>query len=230
MATASKWRNFIAAWIYESIFKMKLPFDRSRAVGPLRVCVFILALVPLLSLVWAGLHDQLGTNPIERVTHRTGEWALRFLLLTLTITPARRLLNWPQLLRLRRMLGLYAFFYASLHFLTYLVVDQFFDFHEIARDVVKRPFITVGFFAFVLLVPLAVTSTNGMMRRLGKRWQQLHRLVYVIAIAAVLHFWWLVKADVREPLIYGALLSLLLLYRLWHARRAPVLQALRSSS
>lgn len=194
--------------------------DKARAIAPLRAGIFVLALVPLALLIWAGLHDQLGANPIERVTRRTGDWTLRFLLLTLTVTPLRRALNWPQLLRVRRMLGLYAFFYALLHFLTYLVVDQFFDFHAIAHDIVKRPFITIGFFAFVLLIPLAVTSTHAMMRRLGQRWQQLHRAVYVIAIAGVVHFYWLVKADVREPLIYAAILSVLLGYRLWHRRRS----------
>lgn len=194
--------------------------DKGHAIAPLRAAVFVLALVPLALLIWAGFHDQLGANPIERVTRRTGDWTLRFLLLTLTVTPLRRALNWPQLLRLRRMLGLYAFFYALLHFLTYFIVDQFFDLHAIAHDIVKRPFITVGFFAFLLLIPLAITSTNAMMRRLGKRWQQLHRAIYVIAIAGVIHFYWLVKADIRQPLIYAAILSLLLGYRLWHRHRS----------
>lgn len=191
----------------------------------LKALVFVACLVPLALMVWDGFRDQLGTNPIEEITHRTGDWTLRLLLLTLTVTPARRLLARPELLRLRRMLGLFTFFYASLHFMTYFWLDQFFDFSAIAKDVIKRPFITIGFTAFVLLIPLAVTSTNRMMRRLGRRWQQLHRLVYAIAIAGVLHYWWLVKADVRTPLIYAALLAVLLGYRVWFARaktaRAP---------
>ena len=184
-----------------------------------KVLLFVLCLIPLALMIVDGLYNRLGTNPIEEITHRTGDWTLRFLLITLTVTPARRLLGRPELLRLRRMLGLFAFFYASLHFVTYFWLDQFFDFAEIAKDVIKRPFITIGFAAFILLIPLAVTSTNRMMRRLGRRWQQLHRLVYVIAIAGVLHYWWLVKADVRTPAIYASLLAVLLGYRVWVARK-----------
>lgn len=185
--------------------------------------VFMLCLVPL---VWLGVDaygDRLGANPIEAITHSTGTWTLVFLLITLSITPLRRLTGVNALIRLRRMLGLYAFFYACLHFVTYFWLDQFFDGAAIVKDIVKRPFITVGFFAFVLLIPLAVTSTNAMVKRLGgRRWQLLHRLVYVIAIAGVVHYLWLVKKDLTQPLIYAAVLGVLLGYRL--VRVAPSFQ------
>jgi sulfoxide reductase heme-binding subunit YedZ len=185
----------------------------------LKPLVFVVCLLPLGIMVWQGLHDGLGANPIEELTHRTGDWTLRLLLITLAVTPLRQTLGWTQLMRLRRMLGLYAFFYATLHFTIYLWLDQFFDWGEIAADIVKRPYITVGFAAFVLLIPLAATSTQGMMRRLRRHWVRLHRAVYVIAILGVMHFWWLVKADVREPAVYAALLTLLLGYRLLRAGR-----------
>ncbi len=169
------------------------------------------------------MHRGLGANPIEYITHSTGWWTLGFLLLTLTVTPLRRLTGAAWLLRLRRMLGLFAFFYACLHFTTYLWLDQFFDPAGIAKDLVKRPFITIGFAAFLLLIPLAATSTNAMVRRLGaQRWQKLHRLVYVIAVLGVLHFWWLVKKDIREPLVFAAVLAVLLLARLLYARRQRI--------
>ena len=180
----------------------------------LKPAVFIASLFPLAWMIWDGFNAGLGANPIEEITHRTGDWALRLLLITLAITPARKLFNLTQLIRLRRMLGLYAFFYAVLHFLTYIVFDHFFDMAEIAQDVIKHPYITVGFGAFVLLIPLAVTSTNKMMKRLGKRWKKLHQLVYLIGTLGVLHYLWLVKADVREPLIYGIVLIALLVLRL----------------
>jgi sulfoxide reductase heme-binding subunit YedZ len=170
--------------------------------------------------MWDGWQGNLGANPIEETTHRTGDWALRFLLITLAVTPLRRWFGWGRLHRLRRMFGLYAFFYALLHFLTYLVLDQFFDWGEIIKDIIKRPYITMGFSAFVMLIPLAATSTNGMMRRLGRRWGQLHQLVYVIAVAGVLHYLWLVKADTRQPLIYAFVLLFLLLARSWQQRRS----------
>ena len=185
--------------------------------------IFLLCLVPLVSLVWSGFHGALGANPIEKVTHITGDWALRLLLLTLAVTPASKVLGWGFLLRWRRMLGLYAFFYAALHFLTYLVLDQFFDFSEIGKDILKRPYITVGFTAFLLLIPLAVTSTNTMMKRLGRNWKRLHQLVYVIALLAVLHFLWLVKADNLEPLIYAVILILLFAARVWLQRRGKAI-------
>jgi sulfoxide reductase heme-binding subunit YedZ len=185
----------------------------------IKVIVFFACLIPLAFGIWDGFHDQLGANPIEEITHRTGDWALRMLLLTLSATPARRVLGWSWPLRVRRMLGLYTFFYACLHFLTYLVLDQFFDWDEILKDIIKRPYITVGFSAFILLIPLAVTSTNAMMRRLGKRWGQLHQLVYVIAVLAILHYLWLVKADYLQPLIHACILLALLMVRVWYQRR-----------
>lgn len=177
-----------------------------------KAVLFFLGLLPLVALFWRGL----GANPVETLTHHTGTWGLRFLLLTLAVTPLRRLLSWNWLLRYRRMLGLFAFFYALLHFTTYLVFDQFFDPAAITRDVLNRPYITVGFLAFVLLIPLAVTSTNKMIRRLGaRRWQRLHRLVYAIGLLVILHYFWLVKADLSRPLLYAVVLALLLGYRLW---------------
>jgi sulfoxide reductase heme-binding subunit YedZ len=165
--------------------------------------------------------DNLGANPIEFITRSTGTWTLVGLMLTLTITPLRKMTGWGSLLRIRRMLGLFSFFYATLHFITYIWLDQFFDLGAIIHDVYKRPFITVGFSAFILLIPLALTSSNVMIRRLGaKRWQQLHKLVYLIAILGVLHYVWLVKKDLTQPLIYAGVLTLLLGWRLWHARQA----------
>ena len=179
----------------------------------IKLGVFIACLIPLGLLGFDAYSDNLGANPIEVITRSTGTWTLVFLLVTLSITPVRKLTGWNSLIKLRRMLGLYAFFYASLHFTMYIWLDQFFDLYEIVKDVPKRPFITVGFASFTLLIPLAATSTSGMIRRLGKRWQQLHRLVYVTAIGGVVHYLWLVKADVRKPLIYGLILTLLLACR-----------------
>jgi sulfoxide reductase heme-binding subunit YedZ len=176
--------------------------------------IFGICLLPLLRLLVLGESGGLGANPIEFITRSTGTWTLVGLLLTLSVTPLRRLTGRADLIRYRRMLGLFAFFYAGLHFVTYLWLDQFFDPAAIARDIVKRPFITVGFAAFVLLIPLALTSTHAMMRRLGRRWQQLHRLIYLIALLGVIHFLWLVKKDLTEPLIYAAVLALLLGARL----------------
>lgn len=165
-------------------------------------------------LGWKAYQQDLGANPIEVITHATGDWTMRFLLITLSITPLRRLLKQPWLIRFRRMFGLFAFFYVSLHFLTYIWLDQSFDVHAMLADVVKRKFITVGFTGFVLLIPLAITSTAGWIRRLGgKRWQALHRLIYVSAIAGVIHYLWLVKADMTKPLEYGFILFVLLGYR-----------------
>ncbi|MDT8387050.1 MAG: protein-methionine-sulfoxide reductase heme-binding subunit MsrQ [Thiogranum sp.] len=176
--------------------------------------VFAACLLPLAILIWKTFNDQLGANPIEAITHHTGEWALRFLLLTLLMTPLKRFSGWLWPVRLRRMLGLYTFFYASLHLATYLWLDQFFLWDEIWLDIIDRPFITVGMLAYLLLLPLALTSNRYMIRRLGKNWKRLHRLAYVIPALGVLHFWWLVKADVLEPLVYGLLLAGLLLARL----------------
>lgn len=182
--------------------------------------LFILCMAPLALLVWNGLHHDLGANPVEKMTHVTGDWTLRLLLITLTVTPLRKLTGWHAVIRVRRMLGLYAFFYACLHFSIYLVFDHFFDMGEIAEDVIKHPYVTVGFASYLLLIPLAATSTNKMVKRLGgARWQKLHKLVYVIATGGVLHYLWLVKADTRDPIIYGVLLALLLIFRVLDQRR-----------
>jgi methionine sulfoxide reductase heme-binding subunit len=187
-----------------------------------KVPFFLLCLVPLGILVWRALTGNLGANPVEFIQHATGDWTLRFLIITLCITPFRKLLKLPDLIRFRRMLGLFAFFYACLHFLTYLGPDQSFDLAAMWKDVYKRPFITVGFTAFVLLIPLALTSTAGWIRRLGgRRWQMLHRLIYISAICGVIHYYWLVKSAVLRPLTYGAIVAVLLLWRLgdWLIRR-----------
>ncbi|MBI5461411.1 MAG: sulfoxide reductase heme-binding subunit YedZ [Gammaproteobacteria bacterium] len=175
--------------------------------------VFVLCLLPLAWLVFALLADRLGANPIEALTRETGEWTLRWLLITLCMTPLRKATRWIWPIRIRRMLGLFAFFYVCVHLSTYLWLDQFFDWGEIGRDILKRPFITVGMLGFVLLVPLAATSTNAMMRRLGRNWTRLHRLAYVVPALGVLHFWWLVKADVRTPFVYALLFVVLMLLR-----------------
>jgi len=189
----------------------------SNHVSWIKAAVFAACLIPLARLVVLGFGDGLGANPIEYITHSTGWWALTFLMITLAVTPLRRLFSQPWLLRLRRMFGLYAFFYASLHSVTYIWLDQFFDVSEIVKDVIKRPFITFGFAAFVLLIPLAATSTNAMVKRLGaRRWQWLHRLVYPVAALGVIHFWWLVKLDVNEPLLFALVLAGLLVARLLH--------------
>src|SRR5919109_318388 len=182
----------------------------------LKAGVFAACVVPLGMLGWNALTHNLGANPIDEITDQTGIWTLRLLLITLAVTPARRLTGWNRLIQLRRMLGLFAFFYGSLHFLTYIWLDQSFVLEDIIADVMDRPFITVGFVSFVLLIPLAVTSTTAMIKRLGgKWWQRLHRLVYAIAVGGVVHYLWLVKADTRQPLIYGSILGVLLAYRLW---------------
>jgi sulfoxide reductase heme-binding subunit YedZ len=179
----------------------------------LKTAIFISSLTPLALLGWFAVTDNLGANPIEVITHWTGDATIIFLLITLTVTPLRKLFGWNDAVKFRRMLGLFAFFYACLHFTTYIWLDQFFDFRGMIKDIAKRPFITVGFTSFVLLIPLAVTSTAAMVRRLGKRWQKLHRAIYVIAAAGVMHYWWLVKKDIRWPLIYGGFLTALLGYR-----------------
>jgi sulfoxide reductase heme-binding subunit YedZ len=187
-----------------------------------KVPVFLLCLGPLAWLGWKGWQNELTANPIEFVTHATGDWTLRFLIITLAVTPFRRMFRLPQLIRFRRMLGLFAFFYGCLHFTTYVWLDQFFDVASMWKDVHKRPFITAGFTGFVLLVPLAITSTAGWIRRLGgRRWQWLHRAVYVSACAGVIHYYWQVKSDVRKPLQYAWMVGLLLVWRLgyWIYRR-----------
>lgn len=185
--------------------------------------VFLACLIPLARLGWKGYNGLLGANPIEVITHSTGDWTLIFLLITLAVTPIRKLTGQLWLIRYRRMFGLFAFFYACLHFTTYIWLDKFFDVHEMLVDVSKRKFITVGFTAFVLLIPLAITSTKGWIRRLGgRRWNWLHRLIYLSAIGGVIHYLWLVKADIRKPLEYAGVLSVLLAYRIgvWISARA----------
>ena len=194
-----------------------IPWKPSRGqLQALKAALFAVCLVPLGMLLLDAFDDALGANPIEEITHRTGDWTLRFLLITLAVTPLRRVTGLHWLLRLRRMLGLFAFFYACLHFTTYVWLDQFFHWPSIVADVLKRPYITVGFSALLLMTPLALTSNALMIRRLGgRRWQALHRSVYAIAILGVVHFWWLVKADIAEPLLYAVILSVLLGARAW---------------
>jgi methionine sulfoxide reductase heme-binding subunit len=186
-----------------------------KCVRLLKVLVFILCLGPAFVLAWKGFHNALGANPIDVITRTTGHWTLNFLLITLGVTPLRRVASMAWLIRFRRMLGLYAFFYGSLHLMTYVWLDKFFDVHEMLHDIAKRRFITAGMTAWVLMLPLALTSTAGSIRRLGgKRWRILHRLIYLSAAAGVIHFIWLVKADLRRPVTYGAVLALLLAFRL----------------
>jgi sulfoxide reductase heme-binding subunit YedZ len=201
----------------------------------LKPLVFLAALGPAAWLVWAGLTGNLSANPLSDITNETGLWTLRFLCLALAVTPLRRLTGWNGAIKFRRMLGLFAFFYGSLHFLTYVIVDRFagLDFPDgivavstlrnlaasVGADVYKRPFITIGFAALTLMVPLAATSTAGMIRRLGRKWQTLHRLVYASAVLGVIHYWWLVKADVRSPILYAVVVSLLLGFRVWRRKK-----------
>jgi sulfoxide reductase heme-binding subunit YedZ len=191
-------------------------------IRAIKLILFVLCLVPFASLFWRAFElggSDLGTNPIEKVQDTLGQWGLRFLLITLAVTPLKDLLDAPWLVQLRRMLGLYAFFYVLMHFLTWFILDQGMYWPGILIDIAKRPFITIGFAALLLLIPLALTSTNAMMRRLGKRWKKLHRLIYVIAPLGVVHYYWQVKADVREPLVYAAIVAALLGWRVWKARR-----------
>ena len=188
-----------------------------------KTIIFLAALIPLARLLWKAFHHGLGANPIEFITHSTGDWTLILVLATLSITPLRRITRQYWLIGVRRMIGLFAFFYGTLHFLTYIWLDKFFDVHEMLKDIAKRRFITVGFSAFVLLIPLALTSTAWSIRQLGgKNWQRLHRLIYCTGILAVVHYYWLVKADHRKPIEYGIVLSILLLYRVgvWYSEKA----------
>ena len=179
-----------------------------------KIAIFLAALIPLERLLWKAFHDGLGANPIEVITHSTGDWTLILVLTTLAITPLRRITRQYWLIGVRRMIGLFAFFYGTLHFLTYIWLDKFFDVHEMLKDVGKRRFITVGFSAFVLMIPLALTSTAWSIRRLGgKNWRRLHRLIYLTGILGVIHYTWLVKADRHKPLEYGIVLAILLSYR-----------------
>ncbi len=196
----------------------------------LKILAHALALLPLALLVRAVLGDTLGADPVAAITHETGDWALRLVLLGLALTPLRRLIGQPWPIRFRRLVGLYAFFYASLHLATYVVLDLGQYWSQILDDIVKRPYITVGFAAWLMLVPLALTSTKGWMRRLGRRWGQLHTLVYAVGVLGVLHFLWLVKSDLREPLVYAGILALLLGLRLWwKLRRSPAQAPMRGA-
>ncbi len=199
-----------------------------------KVAVFLACLAPLGVLIWRATQGDLTANPIEFIEHWTGDWTMRFLIITLCITPLRKLLKMPQLIRFRRMLGLFAFFYVCLHFSTWVGLDRFFNLSDMWADVQKRRFITVGFAGFVLLIPLAVTSTRGWIRRLGgKRWQLLHRAIYLSAIAGVIHYAWLVKSDERKPLQYAAMVGVLLAWRIgaWIRKRwqQPAAPGLRSN-
>ena len=196
---------------------------RSGQVTWIKAGVFVLCLVPFARLVYGGFANSLGANPIETITRSTGWWALFFLMVTLGVAPLRKLSSANWLLRLRRMLGLFAFFYACAHFITFIWFDHWFDVGEIIKDVVKRPFVTIGFAAFLLLWPLALTSTNAMVRRLGRNWQRLHRLIYLVAILGVVHYWWLVKRDLTEPMIFAAVLALLLGVRIYWRRREGII-------
>jgi sulfoxide reductase heme-binding subunit YedZ len=192
---------------------------RSTQLAWLKAAVFVLCLVPFGRLVYGAVANTLGANPIETITRSTGWWTLFLLMVTLGVTPLRRWTTANWLLRLRRMLGLFAFFYASVHLLTFVWFDHWFDVAAILKDVVKRPFVTVGFAAYLLFLPLAFTSTNAMVRRLGRNWQRLHRLVYAIAVLGVIHFWWLVKRDLTEPLLFAGVLAVLLGARVyWRSR------------
>jgi sulfoxide reductase heme-binding subunit YedZ len=207
---------------------MRPPRLPQARIAWIKVALFILCLGPLMRLVIGAFARTLGANPIEAITHSTGTWTLSLLLITLSVTPLRKLTGWNWLLRLRRMLGLYAFFYAVLHFVTYIWLDQFFDLAAMVKDVIKRPFITAGFSSFLLLIPLAATSTSAMVKKLGaKSWLALHRLVYAVAIGGVVHFWWLVKRDITEPALYAAALVLLLGLRLLFLAREHALAARR---
>lgn len=184
--------------------------------------IFLVCLWPLFRLIWLGFHDDLGANPIEFVERSTGYWALFLLLVTLSLTPLRLATKifWP--IQLRRMFGLYMFFYAVLHMATYLYLDFGFDWVEITKDILKHPYVIVGLMAFILTIPLALTSTNAMIKKLGKKWKKLHQLVYIIAILGVTHFWWLVKKDIREPLVFAVILIVLLGTRIYFTQRKKV--------
>ncbi|MCB0281594.1 MAG: sulfoxide reductase heme-binding subunit YedZ [Calditrichae bacterium] len=183
----------------------------------IKIFIFFLSLFPTFYLVYGTFTDNLGANPIEKILHETGFWALIFLMITLSVTPLRKIKGLNKIINLRRMLGLFAFFYVVLHFLVYLGLDRLLDWDEIVKDITKRPYITVGFSAFLMLIPLAVTSTKGWMKKLGKRWQKLHRLIYVAGVLGVIHFWWLVKKDITDPLIFAIILTGLLGIRIYFA-------------
>lgn len=215
MAMPIKWQAFIPAWIYSKIFKRPVKQLSDKSFILIKTSLFFVCLIPFIKLVVDGFNESLGVNPVETITRTTGLWALRLLLLSLAITPLQKWSGLKWLVRLRRIISLYCFFYAFLHFSTYLVFDQFFDWASIGKDIVKRPYITVGFLSFILLIPLAVTSTDAMVRWMGGRyWKYLHRSVYFTSLAAVFHYFWLVKKDVTSPAIYMVILIGLLIIRL----------------
>jgi sulfoxide reductase heme-binding subunit YedZ len=204
-------------WTFVRITDGKPHFNYHRTFKPI---VFITCLLPMSLLAWATINGRLSANPLEDIRDTTGLWTLRFLMVTLTITPVRKITGWHEPIRFRRMLGLFAFFHAILHFVTYVWLDQFFDFSEMVADLTKRRFIMAGYASFILLIPLAITSTKKWIGRLGgKRWQLLHRLVYVSAAAGVIHYLWRVKLDVQRPILYGLVLTLFLALRLRRKRR-----------
>ena len=200
-----------------------------KPVVVLKRAIFIAALIPAAMLAYYAVQGDLTANPIEFITHFTGDWAIRFLVITLAVTPIRRLTGWNQIIQLRRMLGLFAFFYATLHFLTWFVLDWFFDFRQMAEDIGKRPFITLGMATFVMLLALAATSTQGSVRRLGKRWTQLHRLIYVAACTALLHFWLARKTVVPQFQVVLVAAVLLLGFRAWWTLRTRTRAQARAS-
>lgn len=200
----------------------------SRHIAYLKAFLFCLCLLPLLGIVWDGIHDQLGANPIEKITRRLGDWALRFLLITLSVSPLQRLSKRVWLLQFRRMLGLYCFFYASLHLSSYVILDQFFSWSDIWEDIVKRPYITIGMLCFLSLVPLAITSTRRMRIKLGRHWAALHSFIYPISAGAVIHYLLMVKADTATPEVYGYLLFFLLIFRCFPS--APIIARKNSSN
>jgi sulfoxide reductase heme-binding subunit YedZ len=200
------------------VWTLKRTFDmqRNNMIKKAKIALFVLALLPLARLVWLSVTDGLGANPVEFVMRSLGTWTLVCLLVTLSVTPIRLIFGIKWLVPLRRMMGLFTFFYVCLHLLAYAGLDQWFDWRAIVHDIAKHPYVLVGFSAFVLMIPLAVTSNQAMIRRLRQRWQTLHRLVYLIAILGVTHYWWLVKKDVTEPLIYAIVLFFLLAVRLYY--------------
>ncbi len=219
-------RRCIRVWIWRNITDYGV-IVKNRT---LKSVVFLLCLLPFLWVAWQLYTDRLGANPIDEIADASGEWTLRLLLIALAMTPLKRLSGWGWSIRIRRMLGLFAFFYACLHLMIYLWLDQFFDWQEIFLDVLDRPFITMGMLAFALLIPLVVTSNRVMIKRLGKSWKKLHRLAYLVPALGVVHYWWLVKADVLEPLIYGLVLLALLAFRVPFIRSGVVTKPVVSGS
>ncbi|CAN5653778.1 protein-methionine-sulfoxide reductase heme-binding subunit MsrQ [soil metagenome] len=228
---ATRWRGCTRGWTCAGTTE-RVPHSRRTTV--LKPLVFAAALLPLALLVWDGLAGGLGANPIEAIELRTGRWALRFIAITLAVTPLRRITGWNEVIRYRRMLGLFAFFYATLHLSAFIGLDMFFDVGDIVEDIVKHPYITIGMLTWLLLLPLAITSTKGWVRRLGgRRWNRLHRLIYVAAITGTVHYLWAVKKDTFLPLVYLTIIGALLAWRLWDwiaRRRARTARARSATS